>query len=500
MTPPGASTVSSPKSDVPAGRVRRLHEHPPRGKGKYVLYWMIAQRRTQWNFALQRAVDWCRCLGKPLLVFEPLRCDYHWACDRFHQFVIEGMADNAKRLDRRGVTYFPYVEPERGADVGLLRALAKEAAVVVTDDYPAFFYPAMLPLAAKQVDICFEAVDSNGLLPMSASPKEFLRAVDFRRHLQKVLPEHLLGFPAEDPLRRVRLPDSACLPHATRRLWPPVAAKHLQNPASLLRELPIDHSIQAGPIRGGAPAAQKLLRAFLEGKLSRYENDSNHPDDDATSNLSPYLHFGHIAAHEIFAKVAATEKWNPGKLAKKANGRRQKWWGMSAAAESFVDQLVTWRELGFNMCAQRRDYTHYSSLPEWAKKTLQKHARDRREHVYTLEEFALAKTHDPVWNACQRQLREEGRLHNYMRMLWGKKILEWTTSPHEALRIMIELNNRYAFDGRDPNSYSGIFWVLGRYDRPWGPERPIFGRVRFMSSDNTRRKLRVTEYLKRYGK
>jgi deoxyribodipyrimidine photo-lyase len=148
---------------------------------------------------------------------------------------------------------------------------------------------------------------------------------------------------------------------------------------------------------------------------------------------------------------------------------------------------------------QSRDYAHYSSLPEWAQATLQKHAGDRREHIYSLEEFAAAKTHDRVWNACQRQLLLEGRLHNYMRMLWGKKILEWSATPQEALRVMVELNNRYALDGRDPNSYSGIGWVLGRYDRPWGPERPIFGRVRYMSSDNTRRKLRVTEYLKRYA-
>ena len=161
--------------------------------------------------------------------------------------------------------------------------------------------------------------------------------------------------------------------------------------------------------------------------------------------------------------------------------------------------MVTWRELGFNMASRRDDYDQYDSLPDWSQATLKKHARDRREVVYTLDEFAAARTHDPVWNAAQTQLLREGRIHNYLRMLWGKKILEWTASPRDALEVMIELNNKYAVDGRDPNSYSGIFWCLGRYDRPWGPERPIFGTVRYMSSQNTKRKLHLEGYLKTYG-
>jgi deoxyribodipyrimidine photo-lyase len=172
---------------------------------------------------------------------------------------------------------------------------------------------------------------------------------------------------------------------------------------------------------------------------------------------------------------------------------------MSAGAEARLDELVTWRELGFNMAARRDDYDRYESLPDWARKTLEKHQRDRRPTVYSLEDFEAAATHDPLWNAAQRQLVREGRIHNYLRMLWGKKILEWSASPRDALETMIELNNRFALDGRDPNSYSGIFWCLGRYDRAWGPERPIFGTVRYMSSENTARKLHVTQYLRRYA-
>jgi len=151
------------------------------------------------------------------------------------------------------------------------------------------------------------------------------------------------------------------------------------------------------------------------------------------------------------------------------------------------------------MCHLRSDYDQYDSLPPWARQTLQEHAGDRRSHLYSLDQFEAAVTHDPLWNAAQRQLVQEGRMHNYLRMLWGKKILEWTPQPQEALAILIELNNKYALDGRDPNSYSGIFWCLGRYDRAWGPERPVYGKVRYMSSENTARKVRVQAYLERYA-
>jgi deoxyribodipyrimidine photo-lyase len=249
---------------------------------------------------------------------------------------------------------------------------------------------------------------------------------------------------------------------------------------------------------GGAVAGQKRLTNFVRRKLHRYAEDRNTLDCDASSGLSPYLHFGHVSAHQIFAEVAKYENWAPEHLALRATGRRTGWWGMSESIEEFLDQVVTWRELGFNFCHHRADYDQYGSLPDWAKTTLKKHARDRRAHVYSQQEFENAATHDPLWNAAQTQLVTEGRIHNYLRRLWGKKILEWTRKPQTALEIMIGLNNKYALDGRDPNSYSGIFWCLGRYDRPWGPERPIFGTVRYMSSENAARKMSVTDYVCRY--
>jgi deoxyribodipyrimidine photo-lyase len=266
-----------------------------------------------------------------------------------------------------------------------------------------------------------------------------------------------------------------------------------------LSALPIDHAVAPVGFRGGATAAEAALATFIGHRLPRYRTDRNNPDDDVSSGLSPYLHFGHIGAHEVFDAVMTHERWSTRAIAPKATGSRDGWWGASPSAESFLDEFVTWRELGFNACVHREDHASYEALPAWARATLDRHAGDPRAYAYSLEDLTHARTHDAVWNAAQRQLTREGRLHNYLRMLWGKKILEWTRSPREALDTMVELNNKYAIDGRDPNSYTGILWVLGRYDRPWAPERPVFGSVRYMSSENTVRKLRMKAYLRKYG-
>jgi len=247
--------------------------------------------------------------------------------------------------------------------------------------------------------------------------------------------------------------------------------------------------------------ARRVLRAFVRERLRRYAEMRNDPDTEGTSGLSPYLHFGHVSAHEIFAEVARRCGWSPADLSAQASGHRSGWWGMDEGSEAFLDQVVTWRELGYNRAASLGPLDdRLEQLPDWARHTLARHARDPRAHRYDLGAFERAETHDPLWNAAQRQLLCEGHIQNYLRMLWGKKILEWSRTPREALNVMLELNDRYGVDGRDPNSNSGIFWVLGRYDRPWGPERPIFGTVRYMSSENTRRKLDLEEYLRTYGR
>jgi deoxyribodipyrimidine photo-lyase len=333
---------------------------------------------------------------------------------------------------------------------------------------------------------------------MRAADRVYLTAHAFRRFLQRALPAHLRALPAEEPLARARLPRFPGLPAAVARRWPAASPALLAGEARALGALPIDHRVGPAPCRGGAEEGRRILERFVEERLDGYEAARNHPDADGTSGLSPYLHFGHVGVHEVLARLAARAGWTPDDVAARATGSRTGWWRLGGA-DGFLDQLVTWRELGFNFCWQRPDHARYESLPGWARATLARHAGDPRDRVYTRAELEAAVTHDPLWNAAQRQLRREGRLHTYLRMLWGKKILEWSRSPGEALDVMVELNDRYAVDGRDPNSCTGIFWVLGRYDRPWFPERPVFGQVRYMSSANTARKVRVREYLRRHA-
>jgi deoxyribodipyrimidine photo-lyase len=485
-------------SDVPALRCQFLNSQPVEPRGDYVLYWMTAFRRPDYNFALQRAVEWARQLKRPLVVLEALRSDYRWASDRLHAFVLRGMIDNARYFEERDVAYYPYVEPAAGAGRGLLARLAERACVVVGDDFPCFFLPRMLQAAARSMPVRMESIDGNGLLPMRAAPKVYTRAFSFRSFLQKNLAGHLLDAPLQDPTE-ARLPTLDRWPAGLEKQWPRFDTTVRDITADELRSLPIDHGVPISPIVGGRAAAQQRIDEFFRRRLDDYSEGRNHPDQDASSGFSPYLHFGHMSVHQVFERLTEREKWTPGKLAEKSRGSREGWWGMSPTAESFLDELVTWREIGFNMCWQDENYDQYASLPDWAQATLRKHEKDPRDHIYSLEQFEQAETHDVIWNAAQRQLRREGRMHNYLRMLWGKKILEWTACPRDALEILIELNNKWALDGRNPNSYSGIFWTLGRYDRAWGPERPVFGTIRFMSSDNTARKVRLKEYLKRFG-
>ena len=253
-----------PKSipSVPSARIQSLNDLSVNGKGKFVLYWMIANRRTRYNFALQRAVEWSKELGKPLVVLEALRVAYPWNCARFHRFVIEGMADNAAAFAKRAVTYFPYVEAEGGEGRGLLAAWAKQACVVVSDDFPCFFLPRMQQAAICQIPVCFEVVDSNGLFPMRATDRVFSRAYDFRRFLQKNLLPHLDQFPVVDPLARQRLPRLEKVPSAISRKWRQADFDRLLGDQGL-SDLKIDHAIAPSFIKGGSVAATKRMKLFL---------------------------------------------------------------------------------------------------------------------------------------------------------------------------------------------------------------------------------------------
>jgi deoxyribodipyrimidine photo-lyase len=481
-------------------RVARCNSSAERGQGDYVLYWMIAARRTRFTPALEYAVEACNRRGLPLLVVEPLRIDYRWASARLHAWVLAGMADNAAAFAQHGVTYLPYVEPERGRGRGLLRALAQRAALIVTDEQPGFFLPAMVAAAAAQVDVSMVAVDGCGALPLRASERAYPSAALFRRHLQKVFLRYLQEFPRADPLCELRQPGAAQLPGEVARRWPAATAALLEGEAAALGALAVDRAVVPVAQRGGSRAAAATLRDFIDERLARYGQARNQPEDDVASGLSPYLHFGHLSAHQAIAEVLRRSDWDASKIVDaRVTGSREGWWRLPPESESFLDELITWRELGHGFAFHRADYDRYESLPPWAMRSLEEHAADPRPTPYTLAQLEGAMTHDPLWNAAQRQLVRDGRIHNYLRMLWGKKILEWTESPRQALACLIELNNKYALDGRDPNSYSGIFWTLGRFDRPWAPVRPIFGCIRYMSSTNTARKVSVKGYLARYG-
>ncbi len=489
---------------VPQVRRRKLNDKAINKEGKWVLYWMVAHRRPSYNFALQRARNLADELGRPLLILEPLRQGYEWACDRFHAFVLEGMKANQQAFEGPGVRYMPFVESAECPGKGLIGRLSQESAAVVVDDFPAFFLPRMVEAAADQVDVAMEAVDSNGHLPIRGTDKLYKRAYDFRRYLHKEMLSEPPQWPLSDPLEGIEVAwgkEEEALLDEVQAQWPQASEAMLNADKEALARLPIDHDIAPNEdYPGGWEAATERLQRFMERDLEGYHERRNDVSEAAESGLSPYLHFGHISTHRIFLALIDREGWSAEQLDPDRVAKREGFWQMSEGGEAFVDQILTWREVGFNRCAlDPEGYDQYETLPQWAQKTMAEHADDERPYVYSLEEFEAAETHDELWNACQQELVETGVMHNYMRMLWGKKIFHWSKSPQEALSIMVELNNKYALDGRDPNSYNGIFWVLGRFDRAWGPEREVFGKIRYMTCRSTRRKFSVDAYIERYA-
>jgi deoxyribodipyrimidine photo-lyase len=299
----------------------------------------------------------------------------------------------------------------------LLEALAACAVVVVTDDPPGFFFPRMLAAAVKRLDVRIEAVDGCGLVPVRGPGRAFPTAYSFRRWLQGNLPELLGERPAPCSLASAAGLGRTRIAREIRERWPAATGPEL-SAGRMLARLPIDASVApVAGVAGGTAPARRALRRFVRSGLSRYADQARRPASRAASGLSPWLHFGHISAHEVFAAVARAERWSPAALSPRADGRREGWWGMAAGAEAFLDQLVTWRELGHNAAAWLPAYDRWESLPAWARATLDEHAGDPRPYVYGREQLELAGTHDPLWNTAQRQLVVEGRIPNYLRML-----------------------------------------------------------------------------------
>ena len=474
-------------------RLRRLNEARTAGNRDYVLYWMQAYRRLERNHALDYAL-WCaERLERPLVVYEGLRLDYPWASRRLHRFILEGMAGNAARAGELGGNSWPYGEEERGGGRGLLRRLSRRAALVVTDDFPCFIVPGQSRALARKADVPVLAVDSNSLVPSSLLGRPVSAAAHLRPRLHKAFAEAWPHRAAAEPevSRAATRPVSAPFD-----LWSGAAEV-----APFVDALPLDATVP--PVEatsGGAVAARARLELFLEHRLRGYADDRSEPrrpDDGHASGLSPYLHFGHLSIEEVVERaLATTGGWTTDELRVHNRGKREGFFCADPDVNSFLDQALTWRDVGFNWHRARREdaASLEKALPSWALETLGAHAADERPHLYAADELEAGQTHDALWNAAQRELVATGTLHNYLRMLWGKKVLEWSPSPTEAYRVLEHLNNKYALDGRDPNSYTGILWCFGLFDRPWAPERKIFGRVRYMSSENTARKFRLGPY------
>ena len=448
-------------------RVRKLNSVEARKSGRYVLYWAQMNRRVESNHAFSFAVDLANELDLPVLFYEGLTCSYPHSSDRFHTFLLEGVPGTARRLRALGIGYVFHLRRRRLDSNDALYRLATEAAALVTDDYPVFVAREHNSSVPSKLAIPYYAVDSSCIVPMSHFTKQEYAAYTIRPKINKVLDACLQSVA---PLR-VRRRFSGALPD----LHTDVSAASI---AELVGSCEIDHSIAPSTeIRGGRDEAECRLRHFLEHNLRRYAKFSREPSAQATSALSPYLHFGHISSLEVALAV------------------RQHAAEHKLIADEFLEQLIVRRELAFNFARFSPSLDSLSALPGWARATLAKHDCDPRDPVYTREQFERAATHDALWNATQTELLTRGVIHGYYRMYWGKKIMEWSATHEDALATMIHLHDRYALDGRDPNTYTNILWCFGLHDRPWS-ERPIFGMTRYMTLDGMRRKTDVDAYIR----
>ena len=439
-------------------RVRAVNGKPVRPDGRYALYWMRANRRANSNHALAFAARLANERDLPLLCYESLELNDPYPSERFHRFALEGVPENARRLRALGAGYVFHLQ-RRPGDRNPLAALAEEAALLVTDDFPRLPDPSP-PVA------CF-AVDSSCIVPMSQIPGRQYAAYAIRPKIRKLLPRFLR------PVERIRL----------RREFRGGAQEfHTEvteaNVGALAASCAIEPDPPAVPgAAGGALAAEAALKRFLAEGLRRYARHRNDPTAHAVSGLSPYLHYGHISSLEVALKTSEYAE-------------RHK-----LIADEFLEELIVRRELAFNCARHAARVDSLEELPEWARKSLARHAQDPRPFTYSREDFTAARTHDPLWNAAQKEMFARGVIHGYCRMYWGKKILEWSPTYEDALATALEIHDRYALDGRDPNTWTNILWCFGLHDRPW-PERPVFGLVRSMTRAGMERKFDVAAYIR----
>ncbi len=429
------------------------------GSGKYVLYWIQAAQRAEYNHALEYAVRTANKLKKPVLVFFGITDSWPEANQRHYYFMLEGLKEVRKALEAKGIQMVIRRDsPDSGA-----AELAKDAALVVVDAGQLRIQKKWRANVAGQIDCPLYEVETNLIVPVEeASSKENFSAGTFRPRITKKLDYYLV------PLRQSKPKlDSLGMKFDTFDIGDIDKA---------LSKLDIDRSVaRVDGFHGGTKEAKRRLSNFLKNKLDRFADMRNDPTADYVSNMSPYLHFGQISPLYIALKVSKTS---------------------SADKDTYLEELIVRRELSHNFVFYNSRYNSFACLEPWAKRTLNFHRSDKRDYVYSPEQFEKAQTHDPYWNAAQKEMVLAGKMHGYMRMYWGKKILEWSRNPQTGFKIALQLNNKYELDGRDPNAFAGVAWCFGKHDRAWG-ERPVFGKIRYMNAAGLKRKFDADAYVKK---
>jgi deoxyribodipyrimidine photo-lyase len=447
-------------------RVVQLNDAEPNPRARYVLYWMQMFKRVDDNHALIFAIRKANELKLPLVVYEGLKYYYPWANDRLHTFILEGVEEKRTAFEKLGVRYVFYLQKDKHAPRQTVAKIAKDAALIVTDDFPCFIIPGHNKTIAEKASVPVFAVDSNGVIPMSKFEKEEYGAYTIRPKIKKLLPDYLKPLPAEKI--NIKAPDI--------KVDCPDTLVTAGNIAKLVSECDIDHSVKPSQVyHGGTANGRRRLKKFLTEILPDYETARNKPDRDGSSRLSSYLHFGFLSPLEIALAVADAE-------------------APQSAKDAYLEELIVRRELSYNFTSHNDQYDSLDSLPAWAHKTMREHIDDERPVTYSLEQLEAGETHDELWNASQREMVATGEMHNYVRMLWGKNVIAWSRTYEEAFAALEHLNNKYCLDGRNPNSYAGILWCFGKHDRPW-MNRPIFGMMRYMTSASTGKKFDSKKYI-----
>jgi deoxyribodipyrimidine photo-lyase len=446
---------------INTGRIRVLKKGIS-GKGP-VVYWMSRDQRVHDNWALLYSVQLAEEYSKDLLIVFTLSPSFEGAGIRQYGFMLKGLLETAGELENYGIN-FRIIQGDPADQISLLVRNLK-VSYLVTDFDPLRIKRIWKKNVCDSVDIPIAEVDSHNIVPcFHASNKQEFGAYTLRPKIHRLLNEYLVDFP-EIMFSRSK-----------------VYQKSDIGPENLLNTIKCDKTVKEVEwIKPGFKKAMEQLELFLSGQLNGYSSGRNDPNINATSGLSPYLHFGQISAQRVALEII-------------------KRYHRDANTDAFLEELIIRRELSDNYCFYNPDYDNIKGIPAWASKTLIEHRNDEREYLYSEEEFELARTHDPLWNAAQMQMVISGKMHGYMRMYWAKKILEWSSSAVEAYRTSLKLNDKYELDGRDPNGYAGCAWSIGGvHDRAWN-ERPVFGKIRYMSYDGCKRKFNVDEYIRKWTK